>query len=714
MLTTDIRTNWPPLRLPRQRVAELRAEAPIADHNPLVGLTAEIKLLAMGGHFSHAYKLLRLLESEHDVAGGELEILRRLWPSAIMAHAPDLAAALVARRYNPSYQMELEIRPGLPVDVTLMQVRGDSLRFELSPALFEFHACEMVMDRLLCMFPLWDAFMRSPDRMDGTVAVNLLDDGSWPGLAFCEHRPGYYLIPDSTFMGNEQYRQFRIDFAANDVAWRDRAPVAYWRGSTSGIPMDRAIGWRSLPRVRLSEIAATHPDIIDAGITAVSQIDDPEAPADLQSRGLMRQRVSPLTYLTYRYQIDIDGNSNSWEGFYLRLLTGSPVLKVASPFGFQQWYYDRLRPWVNFIPVNANMTDLVEKVIWLRDHDDAAQKIGEAGRALAEALDQREIERTVPIIATAMRAAGGRPLVDPRFGPGAPDNAILGAGWDTPGEDGVTATARECHLTLPRPPGLGDYVLLADVSAEGGPPRFITIIINGKPMISRSISGRTTVCCPLPRSVATAGDQVDLSFCFTDAPTDRAAPGVNLHRIGITAIGGEDWLGYPNIGTLLTELNSSEPPLVVHDLGWTNPGRAALVLPAGAVPRTLRTHFGTILYADRGTGRIRHGEAMEVPRNLFAIQVGNYVLLARSGDSGGLVGVHLRPEGPEAPRDAWTLWAGGGFARSFTMVNDGGSSARFSLRAAGLYACAEHNGEFTLSRLQAAEWEAFHFEQAME
>jgi hypothetical protein len=84
--------------------------------------------------------------------------------------------------------------------------------------------------------------------------------------------------------------------------------------------------------------------------------------------------------------------------------------------------------------------------------------------------------------------------------------------------------------------------------------------------------------------------------------------------------------------------------------------------------------------------------------------------LARAGDNGGYVAVHVRPEGPHAPRDAWKLWAGGGFARLFTMVNDGGgTSSGFCLRAAGLIACAEHNGEFTLSRLQPGEWEGFHF-----
>jgi hypothetical protein len=707
--------NWPPLRLPQQRLAELQTECAISDRNPLVGLSAQVKVLAVGGHFSHAHKLLRLLASEYSVVDGGLEVFRRLWPPAIMAHAPDLAVAWLTQRFKTPYRIELDVRPGLPVDVTFMRVHGDNLRFELSPDLFAFYAGDMILDRWACMFPLWDAFMRSPDRIDGTVAINLLDHGKWPGLAFCEFRPGYYLIPDSTFMGLEQYVRYRIDFAAHEVAWQDRAAVAYWRGSTTGIPMDRAVGWRSLQRIRLCDIAAANPAMLDAGITGISQIADPEAVTELEARNLRRPRVAPVTYLKYRYQIDIDGNSNAWDGFFLRLLTGSPVLKIASPSGFQQWYYDRLKPWVNFVPVEADMADLVEKVAWLRDNDDAARKIGEAGRALADTLDQREIPRAIPVIAAAMRADGGAPLIEPRFSIGAPGNAVLGTGWHAPGQNGVSAAEPECHVTLSRPPGLGDYVLMAEVSAAIGQPRPMTIGANGKPILSRIIAGRTTVYCPLPRSVASAGDAIDLIFGFPDSRAGGPGSGIMLHRVGIAAASEDDWLGYAGIDALAAELNAEDPALTVHDLGWRNPEPVGLVVPAGTAPRTIQTYFGTILYADRMSGRIRHGHATEVPRNLFAFQLGGQAILARGDNNGGYVGVRVRPEGPDAPRDPWTLWAGGGYARSFAVINNGhGVASTFGLRAAGLFACAEHNGEFTLSRPQPAEWEAFHFEQAGE
>jgi len=579
--------------------------------------------------------------------------------------------------------------------------------------LFELDAGHMMLDRFACMFPLWDAFMRSPERIDGAVAINLLDHGSWPGLSFCDYRPGYYLIPDSVFMAYEQYKHHRANFLANDVAWADRLPIAFWRGSTTGITTGGTPPWRGLPRIQLCEIAAANPGLIDAGITGISQIDDPECRAELEARNLMRPFVDVLSYRNYRYQIDIDGNSNAWEGLIVRLLTGGPVLKVASPGGFQQWYYDRLEPWVNFVPVLSDMSDLVEKVNWLRANDDAARRIGEAGRDLARSLDEREIGRALPVIAAAMHADAGEPLIELPVGAGNPANHAMGSVWPEARRDGANRDGFQSQVTLPRPPGLGDYVLIADVSMAVGQPKHMTIAANGTPLLNGSIAGRTTVYCAVPRDVATASEELRVAIAFPDdavARLDPADPAATLHRIALAAADPTDWVGYNDINALLAELNSGQASPAAHDLGWQQPERADLILPPGTVGRPVHTWFGTILFADRNTGRIRHGLAAAVPRNIFAIQLGSVVLLARARDSGGYVAARLRPEVRDAPPNDLSPWTGG-FARVFTMIANGDTTAAaFGLRAAGRFLCAEFDGECTLSRSQQAEWETFHFQ----
>ena len=277
-----------------------------------------------------------------------------------------------------------------PAEVVQFQVQGMEMRFKFSRALFDLPTSHISLSRWCAIFGLFDAFMKSSSRIDGSVTVNLGDRGSQPGLAFCDNRKGYYLIPDAHYMAQQQDNDVRQDFRSQSIPWEDRTAVAFWRGSTTGNAIDPALGWRSLPRVRLCEIASESPEIIDAGITDVAQIYSAAAHDELKARNLLRARVKPSIYQRYRYQIDIDGNTNSWDGFFMRLLTGSAVLKVASRDNFEQWYYNRLKPWVNFVPVDAEMSDLIEKVTWLRANDDKARRIGEAGRDLAETLMQPE------------------------------------------------------------------------------------------------------------------------------------------------------------------------------------------------------------------------------------------------------------------------------------------------------------------------------------
>lgn len=128
---------------------------------------------------------------------------------------------------------------------------------------------------------------------------------------------------------------------------------------------------------------------------------------EIEKLGIMKKRVPVNTFLNYKYQIDIDGNTNSWPGLFQKLLTGAPVLKVASEHGFRQWYYDRLVPWKNFVPVESDMSDLVEKAEWLLSHDDEARSIGRAGLELAESMDwPGELTRIAPAISAAILSSG--------------------------------------------------------------------------------------------------------------------------------------------------------------------------------------------------------------------------------------------------------------------------------------------------------------------
>jgi hypothetical protein len=103
----------------------------------------------------------------------------------------------------------------------------------------------------------------------------------------------------------------------------------------------------------------------------------------LRQVGIFGDTIARETWLDRKFALDIDGNTNAWTNFYIRLLYGCCVIKVGSPAGFRQWYYHRLEPWKHFVPARADLGDLAERIQWCRDHPTECAEIAANGRALA-------------------------------------------------------------------------------------------------------------------------------------------------------------------------------------------------------------------------------------------------------------------------------------------------------------------------------------------
>ena len=43
----------------------------------------------------------------------------------------------------------------------------------------------------------------------------------------------------------------------------------------------------------------------------------------------------------------------------------------------QMWYFPLLRPWVDHVPIAADLSDLAEKIKWCREHDDECRQIAQ-------------------------------------------------------------------------------------------------------------------------------------------------------------------------------------------------------------------------------------------------------------------------------------------------------------------------------------------------
>ncbi len=397
------------------------ARGETASHAPVDQALSVALLHAVAGEFDAAESKVAGLLAETIAAGEpDPETVISFLHALFVVQRFDILAALLRDRFAFPRRLEIAVADGRPgvgkVEWTIMP--GGTHRFTFDAGEFAHDNTRHAVLIFNWEFPLFANYACRAEQEVGSVIVNHGDIGYAPGLAYCDNRPNRFLLPDYSFVPTKAYAFARQWFAENPVAWSDRIPKALWRGASTG--MQTVPGqWRNLPRFRLCRLAHLNANglLIDAGISSIVQFHDAAVIEEIKASGLMRPPIPWQQWNTYRYQIDIDGNSSPWSNLIQRLLTGSPVLKVESQYGFQQWYYDQLRPWHNYIPVSPDMAELVDKIEWLKGNDSIAQKIGAEGWALAQRLTyEREIERSGAVISSAFRYFNGHPDGEPPFG----------------------------------------------------------------------------------------------------------------------------------------------------------------------------------------------------------------------------------------------------------------------------------------------------------
>jgi len=224
-----------------------------------------------------------------------------------------------------------------------------------------------------------------------SMSVNA-SDGNEPSRArfAASVRPGGQIpIPDPHFFHQRGFPNQR-KLGQVDKPWSERSDHLVWRGGFNGagriaLEPSEAGDLTVLPRQRMVFLLAGRP-YCDVKFSEIA-IDRGIWTETFRRGGLLGDPVPEPFWLGSKYALDIDGHVNTWSNFLVRMLFGCCVLKVESQFGFRQWYYDRLRPFEHFVPVRADLSDLVEKIDWARSHQREAQTIAEAGQRFAMALD---------------------------------------------------------------------------------------------------------------------------------------------------------------------------------------------------------------------------------------------------------------------------------------------------------------------------------------
>lgn len=227
-------------------------------------------------------------------------------------------------------------------------------------------------------------YLNSADGPRSTVDSMSQEFGALPIIGFRSER--HYIdipIPDPVEHGAKVTGAgYVIEPDATIAPWHEKEPRAIFRGVASCIQKQHFGNWHLSPRVRVSSISARHPHLLDAGITKWIKLShNATAEEVMRSANFSTQSTLSLKdQLAYKYILDVDGGLGSSRKRWMLRSGSTPFFQESTVF---QWYEPLLAEWVHFVPVDRWFRDLIENIIWARQHDDEAHAIARNAQEFA-------------------------------------------------------------------------------------------------------------------------------------------------------------------------------------------------------------------------------------------------------------------------------------------------------------------------------------------
>lgn len=160
--------------------------------------------------------------------------------------------------------------------------------------------------------------------------------------------------------------------------WDSKKPICIFRGSATGCGNTL----ENNMRLKAADISVDYPDLLDAGIT-----DWKERPKKYMGQEIkiidkkafrfeLSNFIDNKTKSAYKYILNIDGYVSAFR-LSSEFRMNSVVLIVISHY--KLWFSHLLKPYVHYVPVLEDLSDLITQIIWCKEHDTECKKIAKNG-----------------------------------------------------------------------------------------------------------------------------------------------------------------------------------------------------------------------------------------------------------------------------------------------------------------------------------------------
>ncbi|KAK2163625.1 hypothetical protein LSH36_76g03039 [Paralvinella palmiformis] len=185
-------------------------------------------------------------------------------------------------------------------------------------------------------------------------------DIMYPAWTFWEGGPAVWPIYP-TGLGRWDEQRIIITKEAAKHPWEKKKNVAFFRGSRTSAERD--------PLILLSR---AEPDLADAQYTK-----NQAWKSDKDTLGAPPAKEIKLEdHCKYKYLFNFRGVAASFRFKHL-FFCKSVVFHVGEDW--LEFFYPAMKPWVHYIPVKQDLSDLRELIVFARENDDTVKKIAERG-----------------------------------------------------------------------------------------------------------------------------------------------------------------------------------------------------------------------------------------------------------------------------------------------------------------------------------------------
>jgi serine/threonine protein kinase len=196
----------------------------------------------------------------------------------------------------------------------------------------------------------------------------------------------------------KEFRIFPFPEEFDALQWENKKPIAVFRGASTGL----GTTLENNPRLFFSMLSAqkkTDPrdgvPYLDVGITKwnLRPRKHPQSPyletIELSELSLpLVEYMSSLEQAQHKYILHLPGHSAAYR-LSLEMYYGSVILLY--PCRYELWFSKWLKPWVHYVPIDADdPDDIFKKIDWCKDNDVKCKKIAHNARHFAHKYLSRE------------------------------------------------------------------------------------------------------------------------------------------------------------------------------------------------------------------------------------------------------------------------------------------------------------------------------------